>query len=346
MTKVLCLCDSNEPYQVMKNMKALEKYGAEVVFIEDEQLSGNIEDITNRMHLLETEGLNSSPTSKNLLDNIEDADILVVHVASVNKEIIAKAKKLKLVACLRGGLENIDKKDLKERNITLIHASWRSANAVADFAIGMMIAENKNIARGHNLLFSGKWDKDFVNNNYIRDMNKCTVGLLGFGNIGQRVAKRLKGFGSEIIVHDPFLEDDEINKIGVKSVSKEESFKNSDFISLHLRQSPKTMNFVNEKEISLMKPQAYLINTARSGILNTTALIRALKKKKIGGAALDVYDQEPLPQNSPLLQLNNVTLTPHIAGFSSDTVLNSVEICLDDLKRYFEGKQMKNVVRG
>lgn len=344
MINVLCLCDANEPYSVMKKMKILEKFGANVKFIDDEQLSGNIEAITNRMHLLETDGINAAPTSRNLLDNIEDADILVLHVASVNKKILDRAKKLKLVACLRGGLENIDQQELSKRGITLIHASWRSANAVADFAVGMMIAENKNIARGHHSLFSGQWSKDFLNNDYIRDMNKCTIGLLGFGNIGRRVAERLKGFGSKVIAYDPFINNDMISKTGVEPVSKTDLFKKSDFVSIHLRQSKQTMDFVTADDIALMKPQSYLINTARSGILNTNDLIKALEKRQIGGAALDVFDEEPLPSDSPLLKLSNVTLTPHIAGFSSDTVSNSVEICLNDLIKYFKKEKMENVV--
>lgn len=346
MKKILCVCDANEPYSVMKRMKELEKYGTEVSFIDDEQLSTDIEDITNRMHLLEQEGVDAAPTSKNLLDNCEDINILVVHCASINEEILNKAKNLELVAVLRGGLENVDIDELNKRGITLIHAPWRSANAVADFTVGLMIAENKNIARSHHNLFSGKWSKDFVNNDYIRDLNKCTIGLIGYGNIGKRVAKRLEGFGSEIIIHDPFLKEGVIEEHGYREVSLDELLSESDFVSLHLRQTEKTMNFIDYQELSKMKKEAYLINASRAGILNTEALINALKNRSIGGAALDVFDEEPLNQDSELLKLNNITLTPHIAGFSSDTVVNSVEICLNDLKRLFEGKILENIYKG
>lgn len=340
--KILCLYDANEPYEIMRKMEVLKTYDAEINYVEDEQLIDNIEAITNRMHYLESNGVDSAPISKNLLANCSDVNILVVHCATINKQVLEKCKQLEIIAVLRGGLDNVDIDEVDKRKITLIHAPWRSANAVADFTIGMMIAENKNISRSFHNLKEGKWSKNFVNQGYIRDLNKCTIGLAGFGNIGKRVAKRLEGFGCEILVYDPFFDEDYITSFNYKKVNKNDLLKKSDFISLHLRQTMETMNFIDEEALDQMKKEAYLINTSRSGIVKTEALIKALKHKKIGGAALDVFDKEPIAIDSPLLELDNVTLTPHIAGFSADTVINSVEICRDDLIRYFENQDLLN----
>lgn len=345
MRKMLCIYDVNIPLEIMKEMDILKEKGISIQYELDETLADDISQITERMHLLEQKGVGAAPICKSLIENCEGKEILVVHCATINKEILDKCKDLKILGVLRGGLDNIDIEEVEKRGIKLIHAPWRSANAVADFTIGMMLAEDKNISRGHHYLRNGVWKRDYINDSYIRDLNKCVVGIVGFGNIGVRVAQRLKGFGSDIIVHDPFVNDEKIEELGYRAVSKDELFKLSDIVTLHLRQTKDTMNFVGEKELKLMKKQAYIINTARSGILNTEALLNALETKQIGGAAIDVFDQEPLPEDSKFLKLENVTITPHIAGYSSDTVINSVEIVLSDLLANEEGKAMVNVYK-
>jgi D-3-phosphoglycerate dehydrogenase len=341
-TKILLVADGGVTKEIMQKMYELENYGAEITLVEDTDMYA-MGPITDRMGLIEKSGIDAAPTCKSLLENCKDKDIIVVHVASVNKEVINACENLKVVAVLRGGIENADIPELSKRGIKLINAPWRSANAVADFTVGMMIAENKNIARSHKLLFEGKWCKKYANQEYIHNMNVCTVGIIGFGNIGCRVAERIKGFGSKIVVYDPYLKSDVIEKAGYTSVSLEELLTQSDFVTIHLRSSAETEKFMGIKEFSLMKKTAYFINTARSGIVDTDALIKALQSKSIGGAAIDVYDNEPLSPDSPFLKLDNITLTPHLAGTSCDTMRASVEICFNDLKNYLTGKKMQNI---
>lgn len=193
--KILCVADGGITTTMMSDMLVLERYGAEVTIVEDADMA-TMAEITDRMGLIEREGIDVAPSCQALLDNCADKDVIVVHVASVNKEVIAASPHLKLVAVLRGGYENADVAELQARGIPLINAPWRSANAVADFTVGMMIAENKNIARSHRLLFNGVWGKQYVNQSYIRDLRKCTVGIVGMGYIGSRVAQRLAGFGA------------------------------------------------------------------------------------------------------------------------------------------------------
>ena len=248
-----------------------------------------------------------------------------------------------MAAVLRGGYENADVPLLTERGVKLINAPWRSANAVADFTVGMMIAENKNIARSHHLLMEGKWCKKYDNQSYIHDMRKMTVGIIGFGYIGQRVRMRLQGFECRVLVYDPYADPTQFDDHNVAFVSLDELLHQSDIVTLHLRLSEKTEHFIGREEQSKMKPTAYLINTARAGLVDTHALTEALQDHAIGGAAVDVYDEEPLAADHPYLKLSNITLTSHLAGTSCDTMMTSVEIGLEDLKRYLTGKEMVNI---
>lgn len=342
-TKILCVADGAVTVDMMQDFKQLEQYGAEVTIVEDTEMS-SIGKITDRMGVLERSGIDAAPTCQVLLDNVHDADILVVHVASINREVIEAAPNLKLAAVLRGGIENADTEALKERDIPLINAPWRSANAVADFTVGMMIAENKNIARSHHLLKQGIWCKKYVNQDYIRDMRKCTVGLIGFGNIGSRVAQRLTGFESEVIVYDPYLPADHELPHGAKRVETlEEVLSRSDFVSLHMRISPDTHHIINADTLALMKSTAYLINTARADLVDEAALTEALKSHSIGGAAIDVYAIEPIDESHPYVELDNITLVSHLAGTSADTMQTSVEIGYEELKRYLTGESISTI---
>lgn len=340
---ILCVSDGGITRDMMENMRSLESYGAEVTIVEDTEMD-SMARITDRMGLLEQHGVNAAPTCPAVLDHGGDADILVVHVATINEEVLAACPHLKVAAVLRGGYENADVEALRSHGVTLINAPWRSANAVADFAVGMMIAENKNIARSHQMLFNGKWCKKFVNQDYIHDMRTRTVGIVGFGYIGSRVAKRLSGFESRVIAHDPFVDPGSIRKAGVEPVDDlTELLHQSDFVTLHLRSSEQTQHIIDAKALSQMKPTAYLINTARSSLVDEAALASALRNREIGGAAIDVYDTEPLPTDHPYLSLDNITLTSHLAGTSADTMQTSVEIGVADLRRYLQGEPMVNV---
>lgn len=340
--KILCVYDSYITEELMSQMKELEEYGAEVRMVRDEDMQ-NMGNITDRMLLLEQNGVDAAPTCEEMLEECADKDILVVHCSSINKEIIKACPNLKVAAVLRGGYENADVEELTKRKIPLINAPWRSSVAVADFTVGMMIAENKNIARSHKLICEGKWCKSYVNQAYIHNMDKCTVGLIGYGYIGSRVVKRLQGFDCKILVYDPFVNAVEIEKDGVTAVELDELLRQSDFVSMHLRLSERTAKFMGKEEFAKMKETAYFINTARSGIVDTEALVEALRNKTIGGAAIDVYDVEPMPADHPYLTLDNITLTSHLAGTSCDTPRVSVEIGVEQLKRYLKGEPMQTV---
>ena len=189
--KILIACDCYVTPEMIDKIKDLEKYGNEVV-VYDNKLLETKEAFAEYMLKTELEGAEAVEAGDEFVRLAEDADIIAVHLTPVNKKVIDNAKKLKLVAVMRGGVDSVNVDLLHEKGIIVTNAPWRSAFAVADFTVGMMISEVKNIAKSHHLLMEGKWEKEYPNDiNYI-DMRNRTIGLIGFGYIGQRVQPKFK----------------------------------------------------------------------------------------------------------------------------------------------------------
>ncbi|UCD73612.1 MAG: 3-phosphoglycerate dehydrogenase, partial [Candidatus Bathyarchaeota archaeon] len=170
-----------------------------------------------------------------------------------------------------------------------------------------------------------------------------TIGLIGFGNIGTRVATRARGFGMRILVYDPYVSKEVKEESEVEFVDLDIVMSESDFVSIHARATNENIGLIGEEQIRLMKKKSILINTARASLVDYSALYDALKDRRILGAALDVYPEEPVDPNSPLLKLDNVTLTPHLAGTTQEVPLRGVRIVLEDVGRYLQGEPLKHV---
>jgi D-3-phosphoglycerate dehydrogenase len=344
--KILCACDwAITPDMVMGMKQEMERLGNTFEIFDNEALHSTTA-LTELMLKTEVEGPESVDADPRFLPLVKDADILITHMTVVNKAVIDAASKLTLAVVMRGGCDNVNVEYLHQKNITTINASWRSSYAVADFTVGMILAEIKNIARAHHYLFEGHWERNFPNTvvNNLHDLRTKTVGIIGFGFIGQRVAKNLSGFDCKIMVHDPFLPPEAVSSKGYTPCAYEELLKTADIVTMHLRYSEKTKHFMAKKHFAMMKPTAYFINTARAGLVEEEALLDALQNNKIQGAAIDVYTVEPLPKDNPYVKLKNVTITPHMAGISNDTMTNSVEIVFEDLKRFFKGEKLQCIV--
>jgi D-3-phosphoglycerate dehydrogenase len=262
----------------------------------------------------------------------------------VSSKVIEAMPKLRIVGVSRAGLENVNTEKATERGILVFNVMGRNAHAVSDFAIGLMLAEGRNIARAHHAIKKGEWRKTFSNNDNIPEMGGKTIGLVGFGFIGSLVAKKLSGFDVKVMVYDPYADPERIKASGCVPAGLEELFKASDFISLHARLTGENKKMVNKELISLMKQSAYLINTSRAGLVDQEALAGALKDKKIQGAALDVFNTEPIPADSPFLELDNVTLTSHLAGTTSDALTNSPFLLMEDVAKFLKGEEARFIV--
>ena len=293
---------------------------------------------------VEKQGPEIEPADPLVLAHGKDCDVLAGLFIPVSSKVMEAMPKLRIVGVSRAGLENVNVDKATGRGVLVFNVMGRNAHAVSDFAIGMMLAECRNIARAHYSIKKGEWRKTFANNDSIPEMGGKTIGLVGFGFIGSLVAKKLSGFEVKVLVYDPYADPARIKAAGGVPAGLEELFKTSDFISLHARLTDENKKMINREIISLMKPTAYLINTSRAGLVDQDALAAALKDKKIQGAALDVFNTEPVPVDSPFLALDNVTLTSHLAGTTSDALTNSPFLLMEDIAKFLKGEEARFIV--
>lgn len=278
-----------------------------------------------------------------VISKIAEAELVVLHAAPISEAVLSAAHNLKALAVIRGGSTNINLQAATKRGIPVFNSPGRNAVAVVEFTIGLILAELKNIARGHMNLVHKNWRYDY----YLYDqcnfeLRGKTIGLVGFGNIAYRICTILQAFGMHVIAYDPFVPDERMQALGVLPVSLDELLKQSDVISVHARLTNETRQMFNLKLFRKMKSTALFVNTARGGLVNYDDLYVALRDKVIACAALDVFEEEPIDMTSPLLTLDNVTLTPHIAGATKDTVDYGLNVLADDLCRYFAGEKVQH----
>ena len=278
-----------------------------------------------------------------LTQNVDDVDLLAVQFTPVSRSFIEAMPSLKVIGVLRGGTENVDVPFATERGITVLNTPGRNARAVAECAMGMILAEIRNLARSHACLKNGQWRREFPNSDAIPELNEKTVGLIGYGAVGRLMAKYLQAFGSRIVAFDPFCQGD---PAPAELVDLPTLLEQSDVVSIHARLTEENQHLIGRAELAAMKPTAILVNTARSGLVDEQALIEALTEQRIMGAALDVFDTEPLPPDHPLVKLENVTITPHLAGSSIDAFRNSPKLLAGHLTRMLRGEGNLPIVNG
>lgn len=262
-------------------------------------------------------GPGAVPEPEYLNRHLKDADLLLVHMCPVSASLLKANPNLMAVGVLRGGTENVDSLAAKELGIPVFHTRGRTSESVSDFTIGLMLTEIRNISRAHAEIRNGHWPKEFPNSEHIPEMRELIIGLIGYGEVGKLVAKKLSGFGSRVQVYDPYLENSYIEETGVEVSSLDELLRTSDIISLHARHTHGVPPLLGKEEFEKVKPNVYIINTARAGLVDKDSLIYHLQNGSVMGAALDVFDEEPIPKDDLILKLPNVTLTSHIAFDSS-----------------------------
>lgn len=276
------------------------------------------------------------------------AEILINHLAPVTRETFARAPKLKLIAVSRGGPVNIDMAAASEHGVRVVNTPGRNASAVAEFTVAAMLAETRNLIRGHVALAAGDYRGDL----YHRDITgpelcELTVGVIGYGHVGTLVVRMLKAFGCRILVHDPYKQlsradqDDGVTMVGLDLLLGE-----SDIVTLHPRVTKETRGMIGAAQFAAMKRGAYFVNTARGPLVDYAALHEALTSGQLAGAALDTFEFEPPPPDWPLLKLPNVTLSPHIAGASRYTIRKAAVMIAEDVARFLSNQALLNACDG
>ena len=262
---------------------------------------------------------------------IADADYAITGQVGVSGEVLRAAKKLRLVHKWGVGIDNIDLAAARALGIQVARTTGSNAVPVAEFTLGLMLSALRFIGYGHAELKQGRWRTGQLPGATFTLSGK-TVGLVGFGAIGQAVAKLLRGFGCTVLYskRQPLAADEEA-ALGASHAALPDLLAQSDVISLHCPLTPETAGLIDAAALERMKRTAVLVNVARGGIVNEADLIAALATKRIAGAAMDVFSIEPLPADSPLLGLDNLVVTPHLAAIAADNFVPTVKRMFDNI---------------
>jgi D-3-phosphoglycerate dehydrogenase len=340
--KLLAISDTYIPAVYMEQgLKRLESRGIQVEARRWEHPT--LVDLQQANLAIEQGGPSAVPLPPDVTRGIDEFQVLVVQFAPVSCELIEAAKRLKLIGVLRGGTENVDMAAAKRRGICVMNTPGRNARAVAECAMGLILGEIRNLARSHGLLKAGRWQRTFPNSDCIPELNERTVGLVGYGAVGRLMAGYLQAFGCRVVAFDPYCQGD---PAPAQLVDWETLLRESDVISIHARLTDENYHLIGARQLAMMKPTAVLVNTARSGLVDEEALVEALRARRIMGAALDVFDREPLPADHPLLALDNVTITPHLAGSTMDAFRNSPKLFAGHFERLLDRKGPLPIVGG
>jgi D-3-phosphoglycerate dehydrogenase len=277
-------------------------------------------------------------TEQELYEQIGDIDILIPGHINVGKDLIERASKLKLIHC-GTGYNNVDLDAANRRGAYVAVTPNVAAQSVAELVFASILTLAKKIHTFDATMKSGGWKStDFID---VPELKGKAMGIIGYGNIGKAAARIARGFQMRLLAHDPNIKVDEPD---VEQVALDQLLQRSDFITLHVLLNADTKHMISSKQLGMMKPNAILVNASRGPVVDETALIAALKQRKIGGACLDVFEKEPLAKDSELRKLGNILLTPHIAYCANEALAGRYQFFADNCKLVADGGAPKMAV--
>jgi len=288
----------------------------------------------------------SPPPKEVIIEKVRDVDALVSLLSDrIDNEVFSAAPKLKIVAQMAVGFDNIDLKEATKRGVYVTNTPEVLTETTADFAWALLMTVARRGVEADNYVRSGRWKVSWHPSMLLgRDVHSATIGVVGAGRIGSSVARRASGFNMKILYYGVHPKPQLEKELGAKRVDLDELLKQSDFVSIHVSLTKETYHMINEEKLRLMKKTAYLINNSRGAVIDEKALHRALKEGWIAGAGLDVFEREPTPVTNPLLKLDNVVLAPHISSGSHETRSRMAEMVAENLIAFFEGRIPPNLV--
>jgi phosphoglycerate dehydrogenase-like enzyme len=285
----------------------------------------------------ETEVVFGDASRQEQMRAVEDADFIMVYGARLDDEVLRSARGARMVQLLAAGYDSMNLPLLRELEVPCCNNGGANSHAVADHAVMLMLTLYKQLLPAFESTRDGRWNAPIDGLNTFEMADKM-VGVLGIGNIGRQVARRVQGFDARVQYYDLFpLSEERERELGVGRVSIDDLFRTSDIVTCHTPLTPDTHHVVNRQRIGMMKPTALLINTSRGPVVDEEALIEALQQGRIAGAGLDVFEKEPVDPGNPLLSMANVAVTPHSAGTTWDTWFRRAEFAYRNMKGVWEG---------
>ena len=276
--------------------------------------------------------------------NKEDINILVVEADFLFEEVFEQTQPLRLVGICRNSLDHIDLEAATQHGVAVVHTPGRNARAVAEFTLGLMLSLARRIPRMDSYVKQGRWQdpvEPYICHRGIELQGRC-LGILGLGRIGRQVARLGRSFGMRVLAYDPYVGTPGRIRHGALLCPLERVLRESDFLSLHLPSDVECV--LNSERLAQMKPGAYMINTSAPGAVDQESLVRLLKSGHLACAALDIHESHPISPTSPFLKLDNVILTPHLGGATSETVHRQSWMLVQDIQRFLQGHRPRHLV--
>jgi D-3-phosphoglycerate dehydrogenase len=274
---------------------------------------------------------------------VADADVLLTHLGPVPARVFQEARHLRVVGVTRGGPVNVDLDAATGAGVPVVYLPGRNLEAVAEYTVGLMIALPRAVPRSSRALRDGRWDASYFRYELTGpELAAATVGVIGAGAVGRRVADLVAAFGSRVLVHDPYVEADTLRAAGFHPVSFEQLLAGSDIVTVHARLTDSTRRMFDAAAFRAMRPGAWFVNTARGELVDQHALLGAIEDGHVAGAALDVFDPEPPQPDDPLLQRPEVLATPHLAGASREVATGSAARVAREVAHYLRTGEIEH----
>jgi D-3-phosphoglycerate dehydrogenase len=280
-------------------------------------------------------------TPEEIIAIIGEYEALIVRSQTrVTADIIKAGKKLQVIARAGVGIDNVDVEAATACGVLVVNAPTGNTVSAAEHTIALLLASARNVPQANTSLKSGKW----LRNEFMgTELRGKTLGIIGLGNVGSEVAKRAQGFEMKLIGNDPMVSEEYAKKIQVELVDMKHLFKESDFITLHLPLNEKTRKMIGTGELSQMKPSVRIINCARGGLIDEAALVKAIKEKRVAGAAIDVFEQEPITE-SILFNVDNIIVTPHLGASTTEAQILAARDVAEQISDVFRGLPARSAV--
>lgn len=279
------------------------------------------------------------PTKEELIEGVKKSDgLLCLLTDKIDREVMESSTNLKVISSMSVGVDHVDVKHATSKGIYVCYTPGVLTDATADFTWALLMTVARRVVEANSYVREGKWRIAWSPTMLLgAPVYGKTLGIVGLGRIGRGVANRAKGFNMRVIYYDVVRRYD-AEKDGIEFKELNQLLKESDFVSIHVPLTPDTKKMIGEEELKMMKPTAYLVNTSRGQVVDEEALIKALKEGWIAGAALDVFEKEPIDLGNPLLKMNNVVLSPHIASATTEARAMMAELAAKNMIDVFRGK--------